>query len=109
LCGARLTRDRIALNNDKCVNCKGNHISQSNACPKKQEAIQKAKKERTGWRERVRGGRNIVRSQEKPENKTEALATEQAEKKVRVSQSLDIGKDKEEIQAPATQQGSAED
>jgi hypothetical protein len=90
-------------NNDKCANCRGNHIAKSNACPNKQEAIQKDKEERISWRERVRG-RNIVRSQEKPENETEALATEEAEKEVRESQSLD----KEEIQVPATQQGSRE-
>ena len=74
-------------NNDKCANCKGNHIAKSNVCPKKQEAIQKAKEERTNWRERVRGGKNIPQSQEVPKEKEDgAPATEEAEKKTGESQ-----------------------
>jgi hypothetical protein len=78
-------------------------------CPKKREAIQKAKEERTNWRERVRGGKNIPQSQEVPkENEDGAPATEEAEKKTGESQTSGEGQGKEEVQVPATQQGSEE-
>jgi hypothetical protein len=80
-CKAKQSQNCIH-NNNKCANCQGNHITKCNACPKKQEELQRATKETTSWRERVTG-RNIVQSQENPEYKMEAPATEETEKKVR--------------------------
>jgi hypothetical protein len=62
-----------------------------------QEAIQKGKNEWARWRERVRGERNIIQSKEEPENMAKAPAREPAEKELRENQSLNKGKDKEEI------------
>jgi hypothetical protein len=49
-------------NSDKCNNCKGNHISQNNAWPRKQEENRLPKEERTHWMVRVTGGMNIPQS-----------------------------------------------
>jgi hypothetical protein len=101
-------------NHDKCANCKGNHIAKSNTCPKKQEAIKLAKEERTSWSDRVRGGRPQHLSQKAPkESEDMAPSTEVGEKKVGPGQSEGQdqepkrkGKENEEIQVPAMQQGS---
>jgi hypothetical protein len=77
--------------------------------PKKQEAIQKAKEERTNWRERVRRGKNIPQSHEVlKETEDGAPATEETEKKTGESQTSEQGPGKEEIQVPAMLQGSEE-
>jgi hypothetical protein len=38
-------------NVDKCVNCKGNHITKANVYVKKQEAIKKVTDERRTWKQ----------------------------------------------------------
>ena len=69
---------------DKCVNCKGNHITKANVCSKKQEAIKKAKEERRTWKEREGEHQNVMTDQQKKPNQVEdgEPSTAEAEKKV---------------------------
>jgi hypothetical protein len=94
--------------NNKCANCKGNHIVKSNVCPKKQEAIPNTKKETTNWRERDRGGKNIPQSKVPKEMEDRALPTQKAKKKTGESQKANKVQGKKEIQVPVMQQGSEE-
>jgi hypothetical protein len=45
-------------NNNKYANCKGGHITKSNACLKKQQGSAKARKELTTWKNRRRARTN---------------------------------------------------
>jgi len=57
-------------NVDKCINCKGNHITKANCCVKKQEAIMVAREERPTWKEREGERRNVTTDQQKEPNHT---------------------------------------
>jgi hypothetical protein len=97
-------------NINKCANCKGGHIAKSNECPRKRDAIGRAREERTSWRDCSRIRTNEVAGdqqqwKEKEEGREDgAISTGEGEKKVGESQTLNKGKKKEsEVQKEVIQ------
>jgi hypothetical protein len=101
-------------NANKCANCNGGHIVESNECPKKRAALAKALQERTSWRDGSRIRTNEVTSQRQDSKEGEdevredrAASTSEAENKV--GDKLSVGKRQEkEVEMPAMQSAPEE-